>query len=403
MKLVQFGAGNIGRSFIGQIFARAFWEVVFIDIDSDIIDALNRRRSYTVEVKDRIHKTIVVENVRGVSALDTGKVHDEISEADIVATSVGQQALPHIMKPIAQGLIKRRKLFSDRPLDIIICENMQNAASFFKTALKKELPEDFPFDNSVGLVETSIGKMVPIMGDREKKSDPLLVYAEAYNTLIVDKMGFKGPIPDIDELDPKDNIDAFVDRKLFIHNLGHAILSYTAFVFKKEYRYIWEAAFDSDISAVTEKAMWESGKALIKEYPAEFDEKGIGEHIYDLLSRFRNRALGDTIYRVGRDLYRKLAPNDRLIGALKLCEKNGIEAKNISFGIAASLFFKAVDENGKMYENDLLFHEKELTRGVEQVLKDICELDQRPSSLILKYYDLIVSGATLDSLAHLED
>ena len=264
MKLVQFGAGNIGRSFIGQIFSRALWEVVFVDIDSDIIDALNRNRRYTVEVKDRVPRTIVVENVRGVSALDVDKVRDEISVADIIATSVGQQALPRIMNPIAQGLLKRQQLSSDRPLDIIICENMQNAALFFKTALKKELPDGFPFENIIGLVETSIGKMVPIMEDRDRKSDPLLVFAEAYNTLIVDKLGFKGPIPDIDELDPKDNIKAYVDRKLFIHNLGHAILSYTSFVFKKEYRYIWEAAFDRDISAITEKAMWESGKALIK-------------------------------------------------------------------------------------------------------------------------------------------
>ncbi len=52
MKLVQLGAGNIGRSFIGQIFSRAGWEVVFVDIDSAVIDELNRKRRYTVEVRD---------------------------------------------------------------------------------------------------------------------------------------------------------------------------------------------------------------------------------------------------------------------------------------------------------------------------------------------------------------
>jgi len=28
---VQFGAGNIGRSFIGQLFSRAGYEVIFIE------------------------------------------------------------------------------------------------------------------------------------------------------------------------------------------------------------------------------------------------------------------------------------------------------------------------------------------------------------------------------------
>jgi mannitol-1-phosphate 5-dehydrogenase len=395
MKLVQFGAGNIGRSFVGQIFSRAGWEVVFVDIDSAVIDALNRKRKYTVEVRDRIPGNILVENVRGVSALDVEKVGNEVAGADIVATSVGQQALPRIMKPIALGLLKRRDVYKGKPLDIIICENMQNAAQFFKYSLEKVLPDDFPLEDSAGFVETSIGKMVPIMGDREKKSDPLLVYAEAYNTLIVDRMGFKGPIPAISELDPKENIKAYVDRKLYIHNLGHGILSYTSFVFKKEYRYIWEATFDEELHWFTEKAMRESGRALIKEYPGEFDEKGISRHVEDLLSRFGNKALGDTIYRVGRDLYRKLSPDDRLIGALNLCGKHGVEAKNISLGIAASLFFKAVDENGKMYDKDRVFHEKELAQGVERVLTNISKLGTGRRTLIEQYYGLIDRGEQL--------
>jgi len=392
MKLVQLGAGNIGRSFVGQIFSRSGWEVVFVDIDSAVIDALNSKGRYTVEVRDRVPGNILVENVRGVSALDVENVCNEIAGADIVATSVGQQALPHIMKPISLGLLKRRDLFKDKPLDIIICENMQNAALFFKNSLKKAMPDDFPLEDCVGLVETSIGKMVPIMSDREKKNDPLLVYAEAYNTLIVDRMGFRGPVPDIPELDPKENIKAYVDRKLYIHNLGHGILSYTSFVFKKEYQYIWEAAFDEELHSFTEKAMWESGRALVKEYPREFDEKGIGDHVEDLLSRFGNKALGDTIYRVGRDLYRKLSPDDRLIGAMKLCEKHSVLVKNISLGVASSLFFKAVDEKGKMYEKDRVFHEKEISQGIEQVLTNISELGPGQRALVKQFYDLIDRG-----------
>ena len=74
----------------------------------------------------------------------------------------------------------------------------------------------------MGLVETSIGKMVPIMKTEDLEEDPLLVYAEPYNTLILDRKGFLGDIPHIEEFALKDNIKAWVDRKAFIHNLGHA-------------------------------------------------------------------------------------------------------------------------------------------------------------------------------------
>jgi mannitol-1-phosphate 5-dehydrogenase len=415
MKLVLYGAGSIGRSFIGQIFSRAGWEVVFVDVDQTLIDALNEKRRYTVVVKDRVERTILVENVRGVQAGDLKAVRGEVAEADLAATAVGQGALPRVMRSLAAGLLRRWRLFPNRPLDIIICENLHNAAVFFGTALQEELrkefkllqeqkpheelsspelTEDYPFDSLVGLVETSIGKMVPIMSDKDRKRDPLLVYAEEYNTLLLDRKGFKGPVPDVPELDPKDNMKAYVDRKLYIHNLGHAVLCYVSFVFRPAYVYVWEAALDGGIAAVTRSAMWESGKALIAEYPGEFDERSMGAHIEDLLGRFGNRALGDTIFRAGRDLYRKLGPEDRLVGAVHLCLKHGVAPPSIALAIASALSFKAVDEWGEMLDRDRLFHEREAGRGFDHVMKAVCRLENPEAlRLIWKFFDGIRKGA----------
>jgi len=400
MKLVQFGAGKIGRSFIGQLFSKAGWEVVFVDISRTIIDEMNRRGKYTVEIRDKNPRKIIIENIRGVYGDDTDAVSDEVSTADIVATAVGKEALPKIMRPIALGLVKRWRTLPSRPLDIIICENMRDAASFFKKSLISELPPDFPFEELVGLVETSIGKMVPLMSEKDRQNDPLLVYAEAYNTLIVDKKGFKGRIPEIPEIEAKDNMKAYVDRKLYIHNLGHAVLAYCAFASGKGYCYVWEAAEDAEISDIARKAMWEAGRALIAEYPREFTEKAIGAHIENLMERCKNRALGDTIYRVGRDLYRKLGPDDRLVGALNLCLKHNIHPVYIAVGIASALFFKATDEHGRMYDNDRLFHEKEMKKGARHVLRNICNIGNDDIiSFIVKCYEKIKSGNSISDLA----
>lgn len=115
MKLVQFGAGNIGRSFIGQIFSKAGWEVVFVDIDPAVIEALNGKRRYTVVVKDRVEETIVVQNVRGVLASDPEAVSAQIAGADLLATAVGQGALPRVIKAIAAGILERRRLSPAAP------------------------------------------------------------------------------------------------------------------------------------------------------------------------------------------------------------------------------------------------------------------------------------------------
>jgi mannitol-1-phosphate 5-dehydrogenase len=393
LKLVQFGAGNIGRSFIGQLFSRAGWEVVFVDIDDLVIGELNRRGEYRVEIKDREPRTIVVRGVRGVSGSDTEKVSDEVSSADLVATAVGKKALPHIMHPIAAGLKKRQAANPGKTLDIVICENMLEGARVFREGLEKHLPDDFPLETLTGFVETSIGKMVPIMSEADRANDPLLVFAEAYNTLILDKGGFKGSLPEVPGLDPRDNIKAYVDRKLFIHNMAHGVTGFVAHVFRPAYRFVWEAARDPDIQRIAREAMWESGEALLKEYPREFDRTSLDAHIEDLLGRFQNQALGDSIYRVGRDLYRKLGPDDRLIGSISLCRRHGILPRRIALATACALFFDAADAEGNRLESDRLFLQRESSRGPAHVMDHVCRLkDGEVRTLIERYHHAILGG-----------
>ena len=49
-KAVMYGAGNIGRGFIGQLFSESGYEVAFIDVNREIIDQLNRDGQYPVGV-----------------------------------------------------------------------------------------------------------------------------------------------------------------------------------------------------------------------------------------------------------------------------------------------------------------------------------------------------------------
>ncbi|HID07325.1 MAG TPA: mannitol-1-phosphate 5-dehydrogenase [Armatimonadetes bacterium] len=374
MKLLQFGAGNIGRGFIAQIFAHAGYEVVFVDIDDVLVRELNRQHRYRIEVKDASPQTLWVEGVRAVHFNDRDIVVKEISTADIAATAVGAQALPSLYPVIADGLVERWRS-GGGPLDIIICENLRNAAEIVRRGLQEHVPPNFPLDEMVGLVETSIGRMIPLMPDEVRRAEPLLIYAEAYNTLIVDKKGFKNPVPAVPQIDAKENMKAYVDRKLFIHNLGHSATAYIGYVTDPKMVYIWQAVEHEDVRPLVERVMWESGHALIAEYPDEFNEVNQQEHIDDLLRRFANRALGDTIHRVGRDLLRKLGPNERLIGALRLDLKHGIEPDATIHAIAAALLFRATDDKGQLYPRDEEFVKVWYPKGVEAILTEISHLD----------------------------
>jgi mannitol-1-phosphate 5-dehydrogenase len=352
-EIIIFGAGKIGRSFIGQLFGTAGYKIVFVDIDRMLIDLINNRKCYKVVTKSEEEETIVVENVSAICANDFDAVSEVVSTAGILAVSVGKNAVEKVIPMIASGLQLRYKRFPGHPLDIIIAENMISGGDIIKEYLLKSLPPDFPFCEMTGLIETSIGKMVPIMSQTDLEEDPLKVFAEPYNTLILDKKGFKTPIPRIKGLAPKENIKAWVDRKAFIHNLGHATAAYYGHFRHNDAVYMYEVLDDSDVLDFTRGVMIQSADILICAYPDDYTRIELEDHIEDLLSRFRNRFLKDTLFRVGHDLGRKLSSDDRFMGAVKLGIHHGKPFDKILRAMSYGFFFKVTDEIGSCFEADI--------------------------------------------------
>jgi mannitol-1-phosphate 5-dehydrogenase len=374
-KIVIFGAGKIGRSFIGQLFSRSGYEVVFVDINRKMIDDINRHRQYKVVIKsDTGDEVMWIKNVRGICLADTDKVISELACSSIAALSVGQQGIPDSLPIIAKALILRREQLGDCPLDFIIAENMRNADQYLSGELARYLPSDYPLEKLVGLVETSIGKMVPIMSIKDFEEDPLQVFAEPYDTLIVAKCGFKNPVPEVINLAPKENIKAWVDRKLFIHNLGHVSAAYLGFQKHPESIYIYQVLEDPAIFENTRSTMLQSADILMTLYPDEFTSSQLIDHIDDLLFRFSNKALGDTIFRVGCDLYRKLSPEDRLAAPIKAAIILNKPFDLIYNVLLAAIDFRATDEKGECFPSDTRFFSESLF-GINQILTNICRLD----------------------------
>ncbi len=380
---VHFGAGNIGRALAGPIFSRAGYDVVFVDAVPSIIKALNHRKAYRVVIKDTLPPgrsgVIEVRGVDGIPVQDTEAVRNAVAQADLIGTAVGAAHLPGVLAAIASGLPLR----GERPVSILFCENLHGLSKMARVELARYLPAGFPLRERVGLVETSIGKMVPLMPAEVRQRDPLEVWGEAYNAIIADRNGFMGDVPEgIEGLELKSCFQAYVDRKLYIHNLGHAACACHGFL--RGHALICDAVADEDVQAETRTVMMGSAKALIRRYPSEFNEENQTAHVEDLLSRFGNRALGDTVFRVGRDLPRKLAPGDRFIGGLRLVQAEGGDIAPVCRAIAAALRFAATDEAGQAFPADTMFRERVAHEGAAAVLYAHCGLDSAKDAAVLR-------------------
>ena len=389
---VMYGGGNIGRGFIGALMSGAGYQVTFIDVAEPVVRELQEKQCYPLRfVSNEGHEDLLVRSVTAVNGNDTQAASDVIARCDLMATAVGARILKFIVPNIVAGL-RKRWAAGGAPLNIIICENLNDANKVVERMIKDCLTPDecARFDAEVGLVEASIGRMVPVQTDEMKDGEPLRVCVEKYGFLPVDKAAFKGSIPDIPGMVPFEPFDFFVKRKLFIHNMGHATTAYLGGL--KGVDYIFEAIDDPEIRTLAQNAMLESALALSRRY--KVDLAGIQLHITDLLGRFTNAALKDTCARVGGDPARKLSPADRLIGSATLALEEGITPAYIAVGAAAGVK-RFLDEAER----------PQTPEEAGKVLSEVSALDPDTplARMILGYYSMMAEGASLKDLRRKAD
>ena len=386
-KAVMYGGGNIGRGFIGALLSQSGYEVTFIDVAEPVVKALQEKRTYPVRyVSSEGYQDVWIENVTAVNG-NLPEAVERIAECDIMATAVGARILKFIVPNIVAGLRKRWAM-GKGPLNIIICENLMDANKVLEGMLKEQLTaeEQAKFDASVGLVEASIGRMVPVQTEEMKDGEPMRVCVESYGFLPVDKAAFVGGVPEIRNMVPYEPFDFYIKRKLYVHNMGHATCAYLGD--QLGLQYIYEAIAVPEVRILVQNAMLESAMALSKKYGA--DLMALQLHITDLLYRFTNAALKDTCQRVGGDPARKLSPADRLIGSSKLILEQGMTPAYIAVGAAAGLHRYIKEAEGMEQSVDC----------AQNVLAEVAGLaaDDTLAKLILEYYQMLLDGCSLAQL-----
>lgn len=377
MNAVHFGAGNIGRGFIGKLLADAGYHVTFADVDKDVVAQLKQQQQYQVKIVGEHTKTDTVTHVTAVDSA-TDELYPALLAADIITTAVGPNVLPHLAPALAKSITQRLHETPIRPLNIIACENMVRATSAMKQEVLKHLAPALheQLDQHVGFVDSAVDRIIP----PTTAEQPLAVMVEPFHEWIVDQTQFAGALPTIPGMHPTDKLMAFVERKLFTLNTGHAITAYLGYL--ANYGTVREAIADVKIRGIVKAAMHESGEVLIRRYGFERDVHSA--YIDKILSRFDNPYLVDEVVRVGRQPMRKLAATDRLIKPLMGTLEYDTARDNLIIGIAAALHYDAEDD-----DQAVMMQQHIATNGLAATLQEVCGLDENSAvaQQIIKGYE----------------
>jgi mannitol-1-phosphate 5-dehydrogenase len=363
--LVQFGAGNIGRSLVGYLFAQLGYRIVFVETNPTLVAAINTRGRYTVEIREEPLERHTIEPVEAVSSDDQARVTELVAEADLLATAVGAPYLPDLFPVFKAGLERRTA-----PVNILICENVKHAAQVVEDGLRGLGFQDFA---RVGLVDSSIEKMVPNVPEAARQEDVLLTWGERYSTIHVNRGRIRGDFPVCDAIVPVDDLSAYYERKLCVANLAHTLSSVLGYL--NGFPYIADALYVEAIRAFVHAAADEACRAVEQQSPSLFAAQSREAYIAQFLRRLANRMLQDTVYRGGRHIERKLKPGERLVGPTRLFQQHFQAAPpHLAKAIAAAFYFQAPDEQGAVYPQDRDFQARLQQEGIERVLPAVCDI-----------------------------
>jgi len=328
---VHFGAGNIGRGFIGLLLSESNYHVTFLDVSEPLINALKQRHAYTVElVADEITQ-IEVSDVDGLNSKTDGEaVLAALMNADLITTAVGPNILPIVAKQLAPVFEAKAQANDKRLVNVIACENTIGGSAQIYQALCPLLSVEAKeyLDTYVGFPNAAVDRIVP----NQTNEDILLVKVEPFYEWVVDGTVIKGELSVVG-MHQSNKLEAYIERKLFTVNTGHATVAYAAY--QKGYETIQDAMKDETIVELVTGVLNETGALLVAKHGFNPEEQAA--YIEKTIDRFRNPYMKDEVTRVGRSPLRKLSAQDRFIKPLRECIERKLETSYLETTIANAL------------------------------------------------------------------
>ncbi len=336
MKAVHFGAGNIGRGFVGLLLHEGGYEVVFSDVATALVEAINAVDRYTVHEVGDGGTDVEVTGFRAIdSGADPQAVVDELATADVATTAVGPAVLRFVAPTLVAGLRARDAALP--PLQVMACENAIGATDTLRALAAEAAGEDWPALSAKAVfANTAVDRIVP--GQPEGIGVDVVV--EPYFEWAIEAGPFGADRPSIPGAHFVDDLAPYIERKLFTVNTGHAATAY--FGARAGVERIADALAVPEIAHAVSAALGETSAALMAKHGFAADE--LARYRETIIGRFRNPELPDTVWRVGRQPLRKLSRHERFIGPAAEAAERGLSVSALVATVAAALAFDAPDD-----------------------------------------------------------
>lgn len=378
MKNLHFGAGNIGRGFIGQLLNKSGYHITFVDINEAVVSDLKTRENYTIKILDNVVEEDTINNFSALNIkTDKKEIFEQIVDIDLITTSIGPNILPIIAEDIANGLKEKVSKGNTKLLDIIACENMIEGTSFLKQEIFKHLSEEEQsfVEQYVGFPNSAVDRIVPA----QKHEDVLLVEVEKFCEWVIEEDKVKVvKNKDISGVTYVKDLNPFIERKLFTVNTGHAALSYVSNY--KGLKLVSEGAVDSEVREHFIKVLEETSALLCKKW--DFTEEDMTKYRHKAIKRFENKLIVDDVARICRTPIRKLGYNERFIKPIRECIGNNLDYENLAKTCAYILKFVDANDDQAVKLQQLLQE-----KSVKDVLREVSELkDEQALELIDQAY-----------------
>ncbi|KAK4990550.1 protein disulfide isomerase (PDI) protein [Elasticomyces elasticus] len=360
-KAIHFGGGNIGRGFVAEFLHKSGYEVVFVDVMDSIIESLQKNKSYTVtEIGEDGDKTFTIDNYRAINSKhEEAKVIEEISTADTVTCAVGPNILKFIAPVIAKGINDRKK---STPLAVIACENAIGATDTLRGFIEKSLSDEAKKDikSRARFANSAIDRIVPL----QDPNAGLNVKIEKFYEWCVESGPFEGKEPQIQGVHYVEDLQPYIERKLFTVNTGHATAAY--YGHNRGKKYVHEVLEDKELHDIVQNTLKETAHLIVTKH-SHISKSEQEDYVQKIVVRISNPVLKDVVERVGRAPLRKLSRKERFIGPAAHLAENGDKYDCLLGGIEMALRFQNVEGDEESEELAKILKEMGAAEATEKL------------------------------------
>lgn len=369
MHAVIFGAGKIARGFIGHLLHLSGIPFTFIEVNAGLVDLLNKRGRYHIEVMGNPARNAEITGVRAIRLDDHEAAAKAWAEAPLAFTCVGGKNLESLADHLVDLVQRRQKLTPNNAIaNLITCENWKEPAALLRARITGRLPEASArfFGDNFGLSEAVVMRSAIEPTPDQLERDPLWVSVQDFWELPVDRSRIVGEPVAVEGIRYIEGFSGYLERKFYTYNAANGTTSYLGYL--RGHKYLFDAANDPWIIAALHGIYDETGRALSAKHGIPLEEHQ--KFTASSLNKLQDRNIIDYVERNARDPMRKLGPEDRLVGSARLVMQYGIEPKHLARSIAAAIHYAEPTDPSAQTLRQLL-----QTEGFDAVLREVCKID----------------------------